>query len=115
MLKWLKLKSQHCQLLMRTLFKAYGVEEGTVSKLSVRMLKTIWSRELKQVLRGKLKNAVMDALYEKFQLAVPNALIDEEIERSDETLYGICQKTKNKTGRFTSCLETHLKSKRNVV
>jgi trigger factor len=37
-------------------------------------------RELKQALNAKLKNAVLDALYEKVQLVVPAVLIDEEIE-----------------------------------
>ncbi|MFA6164796.1 MAG: trigger factor, partial [Methylobacter sp.] len=36
--------------------------------------------ELEQALRGKLKTAVMDALYEKIQIAVPNTLIDQEVE-----------------------------------
>jgi trigger factor len=60
--------------------QAYGVEEGTVDSFRADVKDNL-GRELKQVLRGKLKNAVMDALYEKIQIAVPNALIDEEVER----------------------------------
>jgi len=60
--------------------KAYGVEEGTVDAFRADVKDNL-GRELKQVLRGKLKNAVMDSLYEKFPIAVPNALIDEEVER----------------------------------
>jgi trigger factor len=60
--------------------KAYGVEDGTEEAFRADVKENL-GRELKQVLRGKLKNAVMDALYEKIQIAVPNALIDEEVER----------------------------------
>jgi trigger factor len=60
--------------------KAYGVEDGTEDAFRADVKENL-GRELKQVLRGKLKNAVMDALYEKIQIAVPNALIDEEVER----------------------------------
>jgi trigger factor len=60
--------------------KAYGVEQGSVEAFHADVKENL-SRELKQVLRGKLKNAVMDALYTKFQITVPNVLIDEEIER----------------------------------
>ncbi|MDP3839598.1 MAG: trigger factor [Methylococcales bacterium] len=60
--------------------QAYGVEEGTEEAFRADVKENL-GRELKQVLRGKLKNAVMDALYEKIQIAVPNALIDEEVER----------------------------------
>jgi len=60
--------------------KAYGVEDGTVDAFRADVKDNL-GRELKQVLRGKLKNAVMDSLYGKFPIAVPNALIDEEVER----------------------------------
>lgn len=60
--------------------QAYGVEEGTVEAFRADVQENL-ARELKQVLRGKLKNAVMDALYTKFQFTVPVALIDEEVER----------------------------------
>lgn len=60
--------------------QAYGVEEGTVEAFRADVEENL-SRELKQVLRGRLKNAVMDALYAKFPITVPNALIDEEAER----------------------------------
>ena len=60
--------------------QAYGVEAGTEEAFRTDVKENL-GRELKQVLHGKLKNAVMDALYEKIQIAVPNALIDEEVER----------------------------------
>jgi trigger factor len=59
--------------------KAYGVEEGTMNSFRAD-IKNNMERELEQALRGKLKNAVMDALYEKVQVIVPNTLVDQEIE-----------------------------------
>jgi trigger factor len=59
--------------------KAYGVEDGSMDSFRAD-IKNNMERELEQALRGKLKNAVMDALYEKIQVAVPNTLIDQEVE-----------------------------------
>ncbi|HEY8272334.1 MAG TPA: trigger factor [Pseudobdellovibrionaceae bacterium] len=58
---------------------AYGVEDGSVDSFRAD-IKNNMERELEQALRGKLKNAVMDALYEKIQITVPNTLVDQEIE-----------------------------------
>jgi Bacterial trigger factor protein (TF) C-terminus. len=43
-------------------------------------IKSNLESELEQALHGKLKNAVMNALYEKIQIAVPNTLVDQEVE-----------------------------------
>jgi len=59
--------------------KAYGVEDGSLDSFNVDV-KANMERELDQGLKGKLKNAVMDALYEKLELSIPNALIDEEVK-----------------------------------
>ncbi len=59
--------------------KGYGIEEGTVDSFR-NDVKNNMERKLVQALRGKLKDAVMNALYEKVQFAVPSSLIDEEIE-----------------------------------
>ena len=59
--------------------KAYGIEDGSVESFRDDVRNTM-ERELEQALRGKLKNAVMDALYEKIQLTVPNTLVDAEVE-----------------------------------
>ncbi|MCL7422538.1 MAG: trigger factor [Methylobacter sp.] len=59
--------------------KAYGIEEGTLEAFR-EDVKNNMERELEQALRGKLKNAVMDALYEKIQITVPNTLVDQEVE-----------------------------------
>ncbi|WP_027157057.1 trigger factor [Methylobacter luteus] len=59
--------------------KAYGIEDGSVESFREDVRNNM-ERELEQALRGKLKNAVMDALYEKIQIAVPNTLVDQEVE-----------------------------------
>jgi trigger factor len=58
--------------------KAYGIE-GSADAFR-EDIRTNLEGELEQALRGKLKNAVMSALYEKIQIAVPNTLIDQEVE-----------------------------------
>jgi trigger factor len=59
--------------------KAYGIEEGSVDSFRADV-KNNMERELEQALRSKLKGSVMDALYEKIQLTVPNTLVDVEVE-----------------------------------
>jgi trigger factor len=59
--------------------KAYGIEDGSVESFRVDV-KNNMERELELALRGKLKGLVMDALYEKIPLTVPNSLVDIEIE-----------------------------------
>jgi trigger factor len=59
--------------------KEYGVEDGSVESFRDDVRNNM-ERELEQALRGKLKSSVMDALYEKIQLTVPNTLVDMEIE-----------------------------------
>jgi trigger factor len=59
--------------------KAYGIEDGSVESFRADVRNNM-ERELEQALRGKLKSSVMDALYEKIQLTVPNTLVDMEVE-----------------------------------
>ncbi len=59
--------------------KAYGVEDGTVDSFNADV-KANMERELALGLKAKLKNAVMDGLYEKLQITIPNVLIDEEVK-----------------------------------
>jgi len=58
---------------------AYGISGGTI-ELFRADIRSNMERELEQALRGKLKIAVMNELYEKIQITLPNALIDNEIE-----------------------------------
>lgn len=59
--------------------KAYGVEQGDVVAFRADV-KANMERELVQGLKSKLKNAVMDVLYDKIEITTPNALIDQEIQ-----------------------------------
>lgn len=59
--------------------KAYGIEDGNIESFR-EDIKANMERELNQALRGKLKNAAMDALYEKISFTLPNVLVDQEVE-----------------------------------
>lgn len=59
--------------------KAYGVEDGDAVTFR-NDVKANMERELAQGLKNKLKNNVMDALYETLTITVPNTLIDQEIQ-----------------------------------
>ena len=59
--------------------KAYGVEDGSLDSFNAD-IKTNMERELALGLKGKLKNAVMDELYEKVQITIPTTLVDEEVK-----------------------------------
>ncbi|MDD2761465.1 MAG: trigger factor [Methylomonas sp.] len=59
--------------------KAYGVEEGDADAFRSDVRANM-ERELTQGIKSKLKNNVLDALYENVNITLPNALIDEEIQ-----------------------------------
>ncbi len=59
--------------------KAYGVEEGDANSFRADV-RVNMERELVQGLKGKLKNAAMDALYENVKISIPNALVDQEVQ-----------------------------------
>ncbi len=59
--------------------KAYGIESGDLQEFRDDV-KNNMERELAQALKNKFKTAVMDALYEKLEVTLPNALVDQEIE-----------------------------------
>jgi len=59
--------------------RAYGVEEANLEAFRADV-KANMERELAQGLKTKLKNSVMDALFENIAINTPNALIDQEIQ-----------------------------------
>jgi trigger factor len=59
--------------------KGYGTQDGLMATFRAD-IKTNMERELAQALHGKLKNTVLEALYEKVQLKIPSVLIEEEIQ-----------------------------------
>jgi trigger factor len=59
--------------------KAYGVENGTVETFRDDVKENM-VRELRNKLKANLRQSVFTALYEKVNLTLPNALIEEEID-----------------------------------
>jgi trigger factor len=59
--------------------KKHGIEDGDMAAFRDDIRNTM-ERQLTQALAARLKNSVMDALYGAVQVAVPNALVDGEIE-----------------------------------
>jgi trigger factor len=75
--------------------KEYGIEEGSVASFREDVRNNM-ERELAQALQSKLKNAVMDALYARIQITVPNTLVNQEIENLMEPYKKTAQKQKIK-------------------
>lgn len=59
--------------------KSYGTQDGQLATFR-EDVKVNMTRELETALHARLKNEVLGAIYEKVKLAVPNVLIEEEIE-----------------------------------
>jgi trigger factor len=59
--------------------KAYGVEAGDVATFRADVLNNM-ERELQNGLKARLKNVVMDVLYDNVTPTIPNALVDQEIQ-----------------------------------
>lgn len=60
--------------------KGYGVEGSTVESFRADV-KANMERELAAALLSRLKSSVLDAVYNTIQIAVPGALVEEEIDR----------------------------------
>ena len=60
--------------------EAFGVEGGDMDKFRAEVRKNM-ERELKNAVRGKVKEQVMDGLVEANQFDVPEALVSNEIDR----------------------------------
>ena len=58
----------------------FGVKEGGVEKLKEDVRKNM-EREIKNAARSQVKQATFDALLEKNEFDVPNAMLEQEIER----------------------------------
>jgi trigger factor len=63
--------------------KAFGVEEGGLEKLRADIRENM-ERELRQKLRSRNKEKVMDLLLENNEFTVPRAMIDSEAQRLKE-------------------------------
>jgi len=59
--------------------EAYGIDGGDKDEFLADVQKNM-ERELAQALKGKLKNTVMDGLYEHISVSLPTVMVDQEIE-----------------------------------
>lgn len=60
-------------------FRAYGVEQGGLEEMRGEVRKSM-ERELNGVIRGRVRVAVLDALYKDNPVDVPRAMIDEQVQ-----------------------------------
>ncbi|MDY6891617.1 MAG: trigger factor [Pseudomonadota bacterium] len=65
--------------LNKEFFSRFGIEENDLDGFRSEVRKNM-ERELKQVLKGKLKNRVFDELLKANEIEVPAALVDSEID-----------------------------------
>jgi trigger factor len=60
--------------------RAYGVEEGGIETLRTEVRASM-EREMTAVIRGRIRNQVMEALYRNNPLEVPKALVDDAAQQ----------------------------------
>ena len=60
-------------------FRAYGVEQGGLAEMRAEVRRSM-ERELAEVIRGRVRVQLLDALYKDNPIEVPRALIDAQIE-----------------------------------
>ena len=73
-----KVETQELPELTEEFVAKFGVEDGSVEGLKAEVRKNM-ERELKQAVKGRIKDQVLDGLVEQNDIAVPAALIDQEI------------------------------------
>jgi trigger factor len=61
-------------------FRAYGVEEGGLAEMRAEVRKSM-EQELAEVIRGRVRVAVLDALHRGNSIQVPQALVEEQIQQ----------------------------------
>jgi len=61
-------------------FRAYGVEQGGLEEMRLEVRKSM-ERELAGVIRGRVRVAVLDALYKDNPVDVPRAMVDEQVQQ----------------------------------
>ncbi|MBV7260629.1 trigger factor [Photobacterium sp. WH24] len=73
-----KVEAQELPELNDEFVKKFGVEDGSVEGLKAEVRKNM-ERELKQAVKGRIKDQVLNGLIEQNDIAVPSALIDQEV------------------------------------
>ena len=74
-----KVEAQQLPELTEEFVAKFGVEDGSVEGLKTEVRKNM-ERELKQAVKGRIKDQVLNGLVEQNDITVPTALIDQEIE-----------------------------------
>ncbi|WP_318432620.1 trigger factor [Photobacterium leiognathi] len=74
-----KVEAQELPELTEEFVAKFGVEDGSVEGLKAEVRKNM-ERELKQAVKGRIKDQVLNGLVEQNDITVPAALIDQEIE-----------------------------------
>ncbi|KPA54245.1 trigger factor [Photobacterium leiognathi subsp. mandapamensis] len=74
-----KVEAQELPELTEEFVAKFGVEDGSVEGLKAEVRKNM-ERELKQAVKGRVKDQVLNGLVEQNDITVPAALIDQEIE-----------------------------------
>ncbi|GAD28909.1 trigger factor [Photobacterium leiognathi lrivu.4.1] len=74
-----KVEAQELPELTEEFVAKFGVEGGSVEGLKAEVRKNM-ERELKQAVKGRIKDQVLNGLVEQNDITVPAALIDQEIE-----------------------------------
>lgn len=77
-IKLIKVEAQELPELTEEFVARFGVEDGSVEGLKAEVRKNM-ERELKQAVKNKIKEQVIDGLVEHNNIDVPSALIDQEV------------------------------------
>ncbi|KMV30259.1 trigger factor [Photobacterium swingsii] len=73
-----KVEAQELPELTEEFVAKFGVNDGSVDSLKAEVRKNM-EREMKQAVKGRIKDQVLNGLIEQNDIAVPAALIDQEI------------------------------------
>ncbi|WP_154124389.1 trigger factor [Grimontia hollisae] len=77
-IKLIKVEAQELPELTEEFVARFGVEDGSVEGLKAEVRKNM-ERELKQAVKNKIKEQVIDGLVEHNNIDVPSALIEQEV------------------------------------
>ena len=83
-------------------FTQFGVEDGELSSFRVEVRSNM-ERELRNAVRTRVKNQVMDALADAHEVDLPKAMVQEEIHRMQDDM---ARQFGGRVWILTSCLES---------
>ena len=61
-------------------FRAYGVEQGGLAEMRAEVRRSM-EQELAEVIRGRMRSQVLEALYRSNPVEVPQALVEEQVQQ----------------------------------